>query len=333
MQSLSFDEKQREANEEAKALPGNADIYDVSLVLTDKTSPLFGKTIIFLGSSVTVGALSFGQACADFLQAKDGIIALKEAVSGTTLADDDHDGTSYIERMHTIPTDIHVDAFVCQLSTNDAWKGKAMGTVAAEGPYDTGTVAGAMQHVVEYARATWHCPVLFYTGTYFESDAYAQMVELLMQIKELMGISVIDLYHDEEMRTVSPEDYALYMHDPIHPTKAGYELWWTPKFEDVLEEVLAPPHQTVEPPAQPASDDGAVAPDSHAASRAPLRKAQRKMLLESIAFDAVGVGCIVGSIVTGTWWPLIAALPIGATIATDLVKTYSHDARDEEERS
>ena len=239
MQSLSFNEKQREANKEAKALPGNADIYDVSLVLTDKTSPLFGKTIIFLGSSVTVGALSFGQACADFLQAKDGIIALKEAVSGTTLADDDHDGTSYIERMHTIPTDIHVDAFVCQLSTNDAWKGKAMGAVAAKGPYDTGTVAGAMQYVVEYARATWHCPVLFYTGTYFESEAYAQMVDLLMQIKELMGISVIDLYHDEEMRAVTPEDYALYMHDPIHPTKAGYELWWTPKFEDVLVQVLA----------------------------------------------------------------------------------------------
>lgn len=239
MKAIVYDEKQRKANEAAAALPGNADIYDVSLVLTDKTSPLYGKTVIFLGSSVTVGALSFGQACADFLRAKDGVIALKEAVSGTTLADDDHDGTSYVERMRTIPTNIHADAFVCQLSTNDAWKGKAMGAVAAEGPYDTATIAGAMQYVIEYARATWHCPVIFYTGTYFESDAYAQMVELLMQIKEQMGISVIDLYHNEEMRAVTPEDYALYMHDPVHPTKAGYQLWWTPRFEAVLEEVLA----------------------------------------------------------------------------------------------
>lgn len=239
MHEIAYDEKQREANEAAKALEGNSDLDDVSLVLTDKTSPLYGKTIIFLGSSVTVGALSFCQACADFLRAKDGIIALKEAVSSTTLADDDHDGTSYVERMRTIPSHIHADAFVCQLSTNDAWKGKAMGAVMTEGPYDTGTVAGAMQYVIEYARATWHCPVLFYTGTYFESEAHAQMVDLLMQIKQLMGIGVIDLYHDGEMRAVSPEDYALYMHDPVHPTKAGYELWWTPRFEAVLEDVLA----------------------------------------------------------------------------------------------
>lgn len=34
------------------------------------------------------------------------------------------------------------------------------------------------------------------------------------------------------------EDYALYMHDPVHPTKAGYGLWWTPKFEEALLRVL-----------------------------------------------------------------------------------------------
>ena len=238
MFTLAFDEKQREANEHAKACPGNADRYDVSLVLPDRTSPLFGKTVIFLGSSVTVGALSMGQACADYLARKCGILALKEAVSGTTLADDEHDGSSYVERMHAIPASIHADAFVCQLSTNDAWQGKVMGAVAAEGPYDTSTVAGAIQHVVTYARDTWQCPVVFYTGTYFESAEYAQMVELLMQVSELMDVPVIDLYHDEEMRAVSAEEYALYMHDPVHPTKAGYELWWTPKFEKALVELL-----------------------------------------------------------------------------------------------
>ena len=170
MGHLVYDEKQREANEHARDLPGNADCYDVSIVLPDRTSPLFGKTVIFLGSSVTVGALSMGQACADYLARKCGILALKEAVSGTTLADDAHDGSSYVERMHAIPADIQADAFVCQLSTNDAWQGKAMGTIAAKGPYDTSTVAGAIQHVVDYARETWRCPVIFYTGTYFDTD-------------------------------------------------------------------------------------------------------------------------------------------------------------------
>lgn len=239
MTALSYDEDQRKTNDHAKGLPGNADCYDVSLVLPDRAHPLRGRSIVFLGSSVTVGALSMGQACADFLARRCGVLALKEAVSGTTLVDDEHDGGSYIERMHTIPEDMHVDAFVCQLSTNDAWKGKAMGTVVDEGPYDTTTVAGAMQYIIAYVRATWRCPVLFYTGTYFDSAEYAQMVNLLMQIRERMGIEVIDLYHDEDMRSVSKEDYALYMHDPVHPTKAGYELWWTPKFEEALVKALA----------------------------------------------------------------------------------------------
>lgn len=236
---ISYDEKQRAANDEAAGHPGNAACYDVSVVEPDRTSPLRGKAIAFLGSSVTVGAFSLGQACADYLARRDGVLALKEAVSGTTLADDEHDGSSYVERMRTIPAGTHLDAFVCQLSTNDAWQGKTMGTVATEEPYDTSTVAGAIQDVVAYARETWGCPVLFYTGTYFESAEYAQMVALLEQVSAQMDVPVIDLYHDETMRAVSPEDYALYMHDPVHPTKAGYELWWTPKFEEALLRTLA----------------------------------------------------------------------------------------------
>ena len=238
MWSIAFDESQCRANTKAKAHPGNDDRYDVSAVLPDHESPLRGKTIIFLGSSVTVGAFSFGQACADYLARKDGVLIYKEAVSGTTLCDDEHDGSSYVERMHAIPADMKPDAFVCQLSTNDAWKGKPLGALAATEPYDTTTIAGAMQHIVAYVRSTWGCPVLFYTGTYFESAEYAQMVDVLMQMRDQMGIEVIDLYHDERMRAVTPEEYALYMYDPVHPTKAGYELWWTPMFEDALERVL-----------------------------------------------------------------------------------------------
>lgn len=237
--TIAYDEPQRRANDKAQEHPGNAACYDVSIVAPDRTSSLRGRAIAFLGSSVTVGAFSMGQACADFLARRCGVLALKEAVSGTTLADDEHDGSSYVERMLTIPASTHLDAFVCQLSTNDAWKGKAMGTIAATGPYDTATVAGAMQYIVEYVRKTWDCPVLFYSGTYFESAEYAQMVELLDQMSELMDVPVIDLYHDEGMCAVSPEDYALYMHDPVHPTKAGYGLWWTPKFEEALIAVLA----------------------------------------------------------------------------------------------
>ena len=49
--------------------------------------------------------------------------------------------------------------------------------------------------------------------------------------------TVIDLWNNEEMNKVSKEDFNLYMHDPVHPTQAGYLVWWTPFIEKKLCEV------------------------------------------------------------------------------------------------
>ena len=58
---------------------------------------------------------------ADFLAKKHGAQCIKEAVSGTTLAD--RANSSYVSRLDQyLASDEragHVDAFICQLSTND----------------------------------------------------------------------------------------------------------------------------------------------------------------------------------------------------------------------
>ena len=104
--------------------------------------------------------------------------------------------------------------------------------------FDTKTVAGAIEYVIAYAKQTWNCPVIFYTGTQYKSEQYAQMVDLLLQIQEKWKIGVIDLWNDPEMQAVSAEDYKLYMINGIHPSLAGYRDWWTPKFEAYLTEAL-----------------------------------------------------------------------------------------------
>lgn len=63
--------------------------------------------------------------------------------------------------------------------------------------------------------------MVFYTGSYYESDVYEAMVGQLLKIQEKRGIGVIDLYTDEEFNAIGEETYALYMADKIHPTKAG----------------------------------------------------------------------------------------------------------------
>ena len=199
-------------------------------------SPLKNKTVIFLGSSVTYGYGSLGISFVDFLEKSDGITAVKDAVSGTTLAD--IKDNSYISRMKTIDKNISADAFICQLSTNDATKVIPLGKIA-EGfdieEFDTTTVAGATEYIIAYASATWDCPVIFYTQAKYDSEYYGKMVDLLIKIQEKWDITVIDFWNDTEINSINEEERKLYLVDHIHPTKAGYKIWWLPKFREVLE--------------------------------------------------------------------------------------------------
>lgn len=223
---------------ELSEYPGNQEQYDIKHVKRVKSS-LKNKKILFLGSSVTLGACSFEQSFVDDLATKDGIQAIKEAVNGTTLAVR-NDGQSYVERL--LKCEItSLDAFVCQLSTNDARKGAELGLVSdsfESSDFNVHTTIGAMEFIIAYVQKNYNCPIIFYTGAKFNNKRYEQMIDALYQLKKKWGIVILDLWHDEQMNQESDEDYALYMHDPVHPTKAGYLLWWLPKFEECLNQVL-----------------------------------------------------------------------------------------------
>ncbi len=79
------------------SLPGNASEYALENVHEKADSPLQGKNIVFLGSSVTYGASSKGVSFADDITKQNGNTMIKEAVSGTTLVDEGIN--SYISRM------------------------------------------------------------------------------------------------------------------------------------------------------------------------------------------------------------------------------------------
>lgn len=194
------------------------------------------KTIIFLGSSVTYGSAAGGYSMCDALAERLGYNVIKYALSGTTLVDSGAD--SYVQRLRSDSVGQTVcDHFVCQLSTNDASQGKPLGEISDaldKAAFDTATVIGAIEYIIAFAKEKWNCPISFYTGTYYDSTTYQAMVDALYRLGEKWSIGIIDLWNDAEMRAVSPADYARYMDDPIHPTRAGYVEWWTPKFEAFL---------------------------------------------------------------------------------------------------
>ena len=201
-----------------------------------KNSPLKCKHFIFLGSSVTKGFAAYGKSFVDMIAARNGAVCVKEAVSGTTLAD--NGSKSYVSRLKALDPKTPCDLFVCQLSTNDATKKVPLGAMAAGkdmSSFDTKTVCGAIEYIIAYAKQTWNCPVVFYTNPQYASPAYKAMVEALKKIADKWGIQVIDLWDNKEFT----DNYRkhTYMNDQIHPTRKGYEVW-TPVFETALINVL-----------------------------------------------------------------------------------------------
>ena len=187
-------------------------------------SPLKGKRIAFLGSSITYGVdnISF----VEYLAKRNGCICIKEAVSGTTLVTST--ANSYIERLKKIDPNEKFDIFVCQLSTNDIAQNKPFGNIDDN---DTNTILGAINFIYKYVKEKWNCPFIMYTSTYYDSENYQRLVSL---VKEMKYINMIDMYSDVNFNNITNEQRKLYMIDEIHPTQDGYLEWWTPYIENEL---------------------------------------------------------------------------------------------------
>lgn len=243
------------------ACGSNGSKYDLTTI-EKNTNALTGKTIYWLGSSVTYGFRSKGLSMADYVSARNGTTCVKEAVTGTTLIDiTNKQGDSYVSRMKNssnFSKETKIDAFVCQISTNDAKKcnQSLWGTVTADNvvemkQFDTKTTFGAIEYIISYVEATWDCPIYFYSGARFDdrgnrsySDPkgsdYEKLIEQTKAIAEKWNkiegydVRIIDLFHDEAFNDISNASYRTYMHDPVHPYRAGYLEWWTPAFEEVF---------------------------------------------------------------------------------------------------
>lgn len=217
-------------------MPGNAAQFSFDTIEPMENSPLAGKKLCILGSSVVHGSSSLESAVGEYLAARLDCDLTKEAVSGTTLVDN---GTnSYIQRLRSnIDPNTHFDLFICQLSTNDASKELPLGEISTSKnleDFDTSTITGALEYIICYAQETWDCPVVFFTGSHYDSEAYGAMVTRLLELQKKWGIGVLDLWNDEEFNHISEEQRAVFMADNIHPTKAGYRDWWGPEMEQQL---------------------------------------------------------------------------------------------------
>lgn len=248
------------------AKQANDAAFKVASVEKREESPLAGKTLYWLGSSVTYGSASGGESMADYLAALTGCISKKDAVSGTTIFDDnltENTGAkSYTRRLvnsTVFDKEEQVDAFICQISTNDARNDRLGKRGFMTGidfdtsdAFDKTTTLGGVEFIITYVTETWGCPVYFYSGSYFgdtgtrknsnpKGSEYAKLIDQVREIAEKYNgiegfeVGIIDLYNDEAFNAVASDKYYSWvMSDSIHPKAAGYLQWWTPYFESYL---------------------------------------------------------------------------------------------------
>ncbi len=230
---------------------GNVDEYSVASTDVVENSSLKGKSFFFLGSSVTYGEGAEGEAIADFVRKKHQAEVIKEAVSGTTLMkwDDNPKGKSYVTRFeeYLAKEDClsSLDCFVLQLSTNELRRQDHLGEVTAadvfdDASFDPETSFGAIEHIASLVKQKWDCPILLWSNPNFGNEIYETLVEGAKKIEEKWdSIAFLNLYEDEEFNSISQEQRKLYMKDTTHPTKAGYKIWWLPKFEESFISLLS----------------------------------------------------------------------------------------------
>lgn len=185
---------------------------------------LNGKNILFLGSSVTYGSAAGGISFVDLMAERCKSNCIKEAVSGTTLADINEG--SYVSRLKRVDQTLHLDLFVCQLSTNDANLN-----------VDFADIEKSIRFILTYVKTIFDCPIVFYTGTYFNNERYIAMINLLYRLQKEYDFYILDLFNDVQMQSIPEETYNRYMADRVHPTLDGYSLWWTPRFIEFCEDL------------------------------------------------------------------------------------------------
>lgn len=218
---------------------GNSYEFSPARVPLNPNTPLYGKHVAFLGSSITQGAASRDASFVEYLQAGNGILPTKSAISGTTLAGTEPD--TYVSRLESdFDADDSFDLFVVQLSTNDSRQNKELGSVSrakTTSKFNKETTLGAIEFICSYVRSTFGCPVVFYTCLRKNDPDYVTLVGKLYDLQRKWGFSIIDLWADPALNALTDAN-PIAMMDDAHPTRAGYLRLWTPIFERELIKAL-----------------------------------------------------------------------------------------------
>ncbi len=217
----------------------NGEQYDPDKQPKITGSPLEGKRLLCLGSSITNGNFAKGCSWVDYIDSIYGAKCVKDTLGGTSVADTDD--LSYVRRIRKYDDSDHFDLVIIQLSTNDALMGVDVGK--SDSTIDLSTFSDALEYLIQYSKETIGCPVLVYssprTGTRDDfREKYSVYDQVAGDLCRKGGAYFLDLFNDEDFNDITDEQFHDWMANAFHPMKRGYLEWWLPEFGGVLYEIF-----------------------------------------------------------------------------------------------
>ena len=214
-------------------------------------NPLYGKKVAFFGDSITASPDSW--AGVNGIMGRNNMTGSNNAVGGSTFSSGS-DGSNTWEsnninlRLKARYSDnADVDYVIIQGSTNDAFKGRPLGTMLDETDFSTEcdmlTFAGAFEDAIRFTVSNWHGKTIGFIDTFKipRNKKFNTYIDMVKEICKKYSVPVLDLWNESGLcagiQSIN-DAYFLIDNDSstehsrgTHPNKDGYDKYLIPKVE------------------------------------------------------------------------------------------------------
>ena len=225
----------------------------------DKNSPLYGKTGLFMGDSISFGSgdtasyktNSNGKAWAGRISALTGLTATNASIGGAKASFINGDDTAkWLYNQFTPNSNKKFDIVVMHGGVNDARHNRKVGTPkpvdssTSELKKDLTTYVGGLQWLFHNVKQKQPDATLFFIANHRldghatgQAKNMAPYFDAAKQLCEMYGIHFIDLYNNKELNDKLETTTTKYLPDTLHLNGSGYDIL-VPYVIEALESVL-----------------------------------------------------------------------------------------------
>lgn len=216
---------------------GTENNTSVQVPEADPSSPLYQKSVLFVGDSLCEGWIEWNTpdygkmiGYAGRIMVGNEMTGANKSKSGASMSNCRGDNT-VIAQLQAMAGNSY-DYVILEGGANDAWDACAVGTMTEgfDGPFDVTTFAGGLEETIKYAKETFPDAIFGFTTNFTMPKAthgkladMSEYIDMTIAICEKWNIPYLDLYNDEDLnKNVLKTDTTDCLYDYIHLNSNGF---------------------------------------------------------------------------------------------------------------